>query len=380
MAKSNKIETSKKILFLLLLLVLCLPILQMKTKFAKVKQLNGAIAEPVYPTFNYDSLEKGVFQEKFEKYFNEDVGFRPSFIRLNNQLKYWLYNKAQANGVLIGKEGYLYEYNYIKAYYGLNYIGKDSIENNVKRLKYIQDKLASMNKTLIIVLAPGKGSFYPEYFPDSCNRKIGPTNTQFYIKYLKKHQVNFVDLKTWFLKIKKSSKYPLYSKGGIHWSKYGEVIAFDTLVKFIESKTNLDFPNISITSVKISDEKKDGDNDIGDGMNLIFRNPSFPMGYPEIVITQPEMSVNKTSFISDSYYWGAFNRGFSTSIFGNGKFWFYNNEVYPDNYEKPTTVNDLNFSQEINENKVIVLMSTDANLDRFPFGFIELFMKYFPPR
>ncbi|MFY7669143.1 MAG: hypothetical protein ACOVQG_10385, partial [Crocinitomicaceae bacterium] len=174
--KNKRTERTKRIMFYSVLIGLSIPFIQFLTHFANEKALKGAIVEPMKPELNWDSLQNCAFQEKFEEYYNEKFGFRPSFIRLNNQLKYWMFNKVQANGVVIGKNGYLFEYNYIKSYYGLDYIGRDGIAENVERLTYIQRKLKEMNKTLIVVLAPGKGSYFPEYFPDSCKRKKGQTN------------------------------------------------------------------------------------------------------------------------------------------------------------------------------------------------------------
>jgi len=375
--RSNNI---KKVFFYLLVIGLCVPLIQYFTHFSNEKALRGAIVEPAIPVLKLDSLNNGAFQEQYDRYFNEKFGFRASFIRLHNQFKYWLYNKAQANGVIIGKKGYLYEYNYIKAFYGHDFIGEDSIQKNVNRLLYIQETLKSMNKTLIVVLAPGKGSYYPAYFPDSCKTKVGKTNYVTYLKELRKQQVVHLDLKSWFLKMKKTTKYPLFAQSGIHWSKYGELIAIDSLTKFMEKTTKKSFPQIKITSIEISEENKDGDYDIGEGLNLMFQTATFPMAYPKFEIKYPERNTHRTTFIADSYYWGSFNLGFSQSLFSNGKFWFYNNEVYPDHYEKPTLAADIDFKKEIEENEVIVLLSTDANLSRFPFGFSELFIKYFPPQ
>ncbi len=374
---TNRIKT---LFFYLLVLGLCVPLIQFYTHFSNEKALKGAIVEPAVPVFKMDSLNNGAFQAQYDTYFNEKFGFRSSFIRLHNQLKYWFYNKAQANGVIIGKEGYLYEYNYIKAYYGTDYIGKDSINNTIERLKYVQETLESMNKTLIIVLAPGKGSYYPEYFPDSCKSIVGKTNYVEMLRSMRANDLKFVDLKSWFLSMKKTTKYPLFPQSGIHWSKYGELIAMDSIVKFIEQKASIQYPRIKIKSVEVSAENKDGDYDIGEGLNLMFQTATFPMAYPTYEIKYPERNKHKTTFIADSYYWGSFNKGFSSSIFNNGKFWFYNNEVYPDHYKKPTLAADIDFKKEIAENEVIVLMTTDANLGRFPFGFSELFIKHFPPK
>ena len=103
------------------------------------------------------------------------------------------------------------------------------------------------------------------------------------------------------------------------------------------------------------------------------------MAYPTFEVIKPSRNKHKTMVIADSYYWGMFNSGFSTNVFNKGRFWFYNQEVYPDHYEKPTLVSSLDFKKEIAENDVIVLLSTDANLFRFPFGFSELFFQNFPP-
>ncbi len=376
--ENKRTERIKRIMFYSVLVGLSIPFIQYLTHFANEKALKGAIVEPIKPEWNWDSLQNCAFQEDFDKYYNERFGFRPSFIRLNNQLKYWMFNKVQANGVVIGKNGYLFEYNYIKSYYGLDYIGRDSIERNVERLRHIQFKLKEMNKTLIVVLAPGKGSYFSEYFPDSCKRKKGQTNYEDYVQSMKKNQVNFVDMKAWFLKMKSKTKYPLFPQSGIHWSKYGEILAMDSLVKFIELKSGLKYPSIKVNSIEMSSENKERDYDIGEGLNLMFQTSTFPMAYPTFEIKMTENNKHKTTVIADSYYWGMFNAGFSSSLFYNGKFWFYNQEVYPDHYEKPTLVSTIDFKKEITENEVIVLLSTDANLNRFPFGFSELFIQYFP--
>jgi hypothetical protein len=373
-----KTERIKNGLFSLLLVGMCLPLLQFSFHFANEKGLKGAITEIEKPGFSISKLQNVKFQEEYEKYFNEKFGFRSSFVRLNNQLKYWFFQNVQANGVVIGKEGYLYEYNYIKSYYGLDYIGKEKLEKNVRDLKYIQSKLEEMNKTLIVVLAPGKGSFFPEYFPDSCIRKGGPTNYTDYVSFMNKDKINFVDMKSWFLKMKPTSKYPLFPKSGIHWSKYGETIAMDSLLRFIEKKSRLKYPSIKIKSVEVSATNKERDYDIGEGLNLIFQTSTYPMAYPTFEILKPEKNTHKTLVVADSYYWGMFNSGFSSSVFNNGDFWFYNQEVYPENYNKQTLVSSIDFKKKISENEVIVLMSTDANLFKFPFGFSEIFLKYFP--
>ena len=77
--------------------------------------------------------------------------------------------------VVIGKENYLYEKGYIDAFFGVDFIGHDSIAISAYKLKMIQDTLAKLNKTLLIILAPGKGDFFPEYIQigrASCRERV----------------------------------------------------------------------------------------------------------------------------------------------------------------------------------------------------------------
>jgi hypothetical protein len=281
---------------------------------------------------------------------------------------------AKANGVVIGNEGYLYEKNYIKAHFGTDFIGKAEIENRTKKLKFLQDTLAKKGVDLIVVLAPGKGSFFPEFIPDEMQVKHAPNRRNFiaYRNAFREMGVNHLDFKTWFLNMKDTSSYPLFPKAGIHWSKYGEVLAADSIARKIGAMRNVKMPKLVVDEIVWSEENLMEDYDIGEGMNLLFDLPTYPMAYPKYhIATDSTTQPQKTLFVADSYYWGMFNNGFSRDLFGDGRFWYYNQGIYPDSYESPLNVKDINMVEKVEENDVIILLSTDANLYKFAFGFIE---------
>lgn len=123
-----------------------LPWLQGTFKLIKVKELKGAVEKSYNPILNDRNWFMGRYQDLKEQYLNNEFGFRPSFVRLHNQIDFWLFDKLHAQSVIRGKENYLYEYNYIKTYYGLDYIGADSIRNRMHQIKIIQDSLQARNK------------------------------------------------------------------------------------------------------------------------------------------------------------------------------------------------------------------------------------------
>jgi len=373
MSRDKQHTILKKGLFVLTLLILLLPIAQKQLHFFDIAPLSGDFVPKEKVEFSLNDWFKGDYQSKKEAYINEKFGFRNLCVRLNNQIAFTFFNYAKANGVTIGKDNYLYEENYIKAYYGDDFIGEGSIVKKVTQLKEIQTALKQKNIDLIVALAPGKGSFYPEFIPDRPPiQQEKNTNYTTYAKSLQEQQVNFIDLKKWFLQMKDTSSYPLYPKCGIHWSKYGEVLVLDSLLKHIGNLRGIQTPQIAIKKIEIPDTIRGTDDDIEQGMNLLFNIPDFKMAYPVISkIADSNTTCPRMLTIADSYFWGIYGEGFVKSYFNNGQFWYYNEQVYSQNSEEPTAVEELDFIKEIEKHDVILLLSTDANLSRFPYGIAD---------
>ena len=184
-----------------------LHLLQSKYPFIHKGKLKGDFRLVEDPHFSFKSWFSGDFQKKKEEYLNTSFGFRNFYVRLNNQIAYNLFNVAKANGVIIGKNNYLFEENYLKAYNGTDFIGKTNIIHRMERLKFLSDTLKKLNKSLILVFAAGKGSFYPEYFPDSYRTRKGPTNYDYHIRFAKAYGLNYIDFNRYFVDHKYNSKY-----------------------------------------------------------------------------------------------------------------------------------------------------------------------------
>ena len=365
--KSIKIRS---ILLGVALLLLMVPYFQGKFNVVKLTPLKGAISEPENSYFSFSDWFSGTYQEREETYLNETFGFRSFFIRMNNQLAFSLFNKAKANGVVVGKENYLFEENYIKAYYGTDYMGRDSIAGRMQRLKYIQDTLARLDKNLILVFAAGKGSFYPEYFPEKYKAEKGVTNYETHLELARQMGISFIDFNSYFVENKGKSKYPLYPQYGIHWSYYGMYLAADSMIRFMEQTRGIDMPDLHWNETTFSQPKED-DYDIADGLNILWRLKSFDMAYAPIRIqSDPEKTKPSVVVIADSYYWGMFNFGISNA-FTNSHFWYYNQQIYPDSYHAPLETSQVSLQEEIDRHDLFIVMATEATLPDLGWGFIE---------
>ena len=365
------VHNYKKVLLIGVLVLGLVPLVNTYLFPKAIKQLKGAVTKAGKPHFSTELWMKGTFQQSFEEYINDNIGVRPFFVRVRNQLAYSLFDEATARGVIRGKENYLYELNYLKAFNGVDFIGNDSIQARVKRIKNLQDTLSQLGKTLVVCLAPGKGSFYPEYFPEEhVSEPTQKTNYHHFSKTFDEMGVNTIDFNKWFLEMKDTCSCMLYPRYGIHWSDYGMMMAADSLIRYIEYIHNMDMPNLEVFDVKKSRRISEGDYDIASGMNLLFQLKTSPMCYAKYRYTSvSETTKPKVTVIADSFYWAMFNIGIGSSSFSYGGFWFYNKAIYPESYSSSVTVSDVDLAQKIDDTDVFILMSTEANLARFPFGF-----------
>ncbi|MBL0309946.1 MAG: hypothetical protein IPP77_09790 [Bacteroidetes bacterium] len=363
--KQNKFKSWLLATFLILLWA---PIVQDNLHIFKGGALKGAYTLPDNVNFDFKIWFTRDYADKKDEYLSSCFGFRPDFVRLHNQLKYWAFKLASSNNVIIGKENYLYEQHYIDEYFGTSFIGEEKIVQNVRDLKELQDSLSVRGIFMFTFFAPGKGSFYPEFIP---NRAVKPkqpnTNYSAYISTCQKAGINYVDCKAWFMAMKDTSRYRLFPKGGVHWSYYGDMLAFDSLVHYVEGKTGKDLPDLKLDSIQVRFTPMKRDYDAGDGLNLIFPLFKDTLAYPHYSVNWKDKDQMASLTIADSYYWEMY-MSLAPQVFSEVNFWYYFNDFVSKNGH---TANKHDMKDFICQHQVVCLMYTDAGLANFGSGFIQ---------
>lgn len=355
----------------ILVLALLLPLFQQLTDVPHKRKLRGYATLAEVPEFSFRDWFSSEYQSQAQKALNDRFGFRRTFVMINNQLCYSLYKKVFVNGVIIGKENYSYHKGYIDGYYGLDFRGDSVWKEKARKLKVVQDSLAARGTQLLVSLAAGKGSYYPEYFPESYLSEKGRTNAEAMSELFTEAGVNFLDFNTWFTAMKDTSRYCLYPRTGIHWSVYGMALAADSLIKRTEALTGLNVAPFTWDSVSVSNNYRSSDRDIEDGLNLIFRVNRDLMAYPEIQYPEVEHDSVRAIVIGDSFFWGLYNMGIIDRAFYKSEFWYYYKRIYAkhlDDFILPENVNKLD---KFLDADIIILLSTEATHIRFPWGFAE---------
>ena len=367
-------EKFKKIGFLLLLAVLFLPMLQTFTHFVDEKPLDGAFVEARKPVISLKTLFNETAQDSLMTWCTEQTGFRKPMIRLNNQLLYSAFGKVSAIGPVKGKDGStFFEESYIISYTGETYLGEEKINDNTRQLKLIQDMLRAKGITLMPVFVLGKASYYPELIPDRYIAKRNITNNyQEYLKAFENQGVEMLDFNRWFCDRKGTEEHPIYCNLSAHWTVYAASLAMDSLVRYMESKTQQQQAHFQINGFDTT-YLMNQDDDLYRMMNLMF-----PMKHN--TLDQPQFSFSegykpKVLAISDSYWWTvwAWNVALPQNLFSDGGFWFYNKTVYPER-DPIQNVESIDYRQEIEHQDFVLLVCTEATNHLWPYGFIERYL------
>ena len=353
--------------------MLWIPILQEFVFKWYEKPLSGSIVLANDVKADIKSWFDGTFAPAKEKYLNDHFGFRNRFLRLADQLNYSLFHAVSAKDVVVGKQGFLYEIKYLQAYAGIDFIGEDEVKSRFQKIKFIQDTLEKKGIQLVLLFAPGKASFYPEYIPAPYEVKGQKTNYEYFVAEANKQKVNYLDFNNLFMQLKSTSRYPLYPQTGTHWSVYGMHLAFDTLVKYMEHQSQKKMRHYDYSDVYMSSDLITPDGDIGDGLNLYEEPLHYPMAYPHIKwqdstnVFQP-----KVLTVCDSYWMGMYFLGLPSRTFQNHEMWYYNKMIYNNDPQGKTyDPADYDLKTSIEKNDFIFIMATEASLKLMGWGFIE---------
>ncbi|MBN1200099.1 MAG: hypothetical protein JXA23_12150 [Bacteroidales bacterium] len=357
----------KLLLLFLILILLILPLCQSHFLLVREHQLKGYFNLKLPPSlkeFTWKRWFSGTFQEEMTSRTNDHIGFRNSFFRVNNEVDYRLFHLLHAQGFVEGKKGYLFEEDYIREYLGDYFVGPEILEPRLKKLRQVSSGLEKAGIPFVLVVEPGKASFFPEYIPDhyfAFGKR--PSNYEYILKRSKELEIPVVDLNRYFLGLKDTSRYPLFPKYGMHWSIYGSVVAMDTLFRYVEAKTGASLPVMSITKIEVSDSMRWTDKDIGELLNLIFPLSGEWLAYPELAFDTATPKKISILVIADSYYINIIHNC-SGQLFKDHTYWYYNSKVYPHIIDDrdPKYIDKTKMKKQLLSFDMVLLMVSEINM------------------
>ena len=364
-----------------LFIVLTLPAVEQKFHFIKVAPLKGGYKDAVDSVFRLQSWLSGAFQAQREKYLNDGVGFRPDLVRLTNQIDFSLFDICHTAWTVKGKDQYLFQWPYINAYNGSDFSGRQVILERCVKMRALQDTFAKMGKSFILAYLPSKASSYPEYFPDDrVVKHPGPTNYAVYRHIADSLGINQIDLDAWFVSMKNTSKEPLYSKQGIHWTTYGAILGGDSLTRYMEHLRGIHVQHPRWEKMVHSDSLRGGDDDVAAELNLVFPEAHETLAYP-VIEDVPNDTGKKINaiYIGDSYAHKMIEFGIVYKMNNQCEYWGYFDEIHDINGHQYSTINTYDWIGALKRTDCIVLSYTLFNFYHLGDGFIEHAYDYYFP-
>jgi hypothetical protein len=396
----------RKKIFISLVIILMMPLFFSIVKFDIIKKIDsplvGAYEAPTFPAISLMDIFNGKFQTGFEKYFNYKLRGRSIMSRAYNQILYSMFRSTNNNGILIGKDDYLFEPWYPEAY--LSEPPEDqlyAVYDKMLILTSLQETLKEMGKSLFVIITPSKASIYPEYLPDDYHKyvemkKQGEYSQNFYEYFISQTRsigLKYFDYHDVFLDIKRKGN-DVFSKGGTHWNGPAVIEYFNDFIKTVnlESKNKLGVVKI-IKATPVWGNAFMTDNDLEILLNLfpsyksisIFPKTQF-YSYHMETLSIPTAYRPNVFIMGGSFNWtwlsmlygvnGWVEHG-ESAVLGETRMRFYNlfEQKYPENIHVSETTDD--FHNILNNDILIIEFNEQAiTPEAVQFTFAENLLKF----
>ena len=203
-------------------------------------QENRSLA--AFPTLR-TRLDFAKFPSAFEKFFSDRFSFRVPLIAARSWIAYNFFHASSNSKVVIGKQDWLFydDDGTRPAQLNRSEMSEQELQSWVHELQARQDFLRRHGIKFLFVIAPEKGSIYPELMPDTWQRHKGTSRLEQLQDYLRCHtSVDFVDAKSILLNAKLHGM-TVYLPRDTHWNPHGAFLVSQEIFQHLHS----DFPSVS---------------------------------------------------------------------------------------------------------------------------------------
>lgn len=372
-AEHRTTEQRKYLLFAGIILIILLPFFQKITHLIPEYPLEGKQTTAAKPEWSWDNWTSGRYQEEAGWYYTQEAGFRSWMVRTNDQLYFSLYRRSKANDITIGKNNYLFSNQEVREYTTREFGLPVQMDGLTDSLLFVQKHLEDDGKKFLFVIAPNKVSVYPEFLPAGSPSAEPVTRFRVIASQARDKNIHLLDLTVWYRDLRTRVPWPLFTRGGMHWSVIGQAYAADTFFHALAASLGTPLPDLHIDTVSWSPVPLFQDNDLALGMNLLFTPDVDSVPYPLVSFTGTPSQ--RVLTIGDSFYDHMFGEH-SGKAFQKSSYWFYFGDfcTLGTGMRPGSTVN---LGDEINQHDAIVLFTCHNNAEILTRLFVKQFYGWY---
>ncbi|MFL5763759.1 MAG: alginate O-acetyltransferase AlgX-related protein [Bacteroidia bacterium] len=331
--------------------------------------LSGYYRLPGKVELSAKSYLNGSFQDSVDLYVGRKMGLVPGFTRVHHQLEYSAFDKLHAYDVHAGLDNYLFRY--CPGCITAGTFDKAMLDEYITRYLIFQDSLKAAGKNIVWIIAPDKNFIYSEKL--SPELKHPDEISGFYWtlkKEFRRRGVNFIDFNELAWREKNKFEFPVFTKGGVHWSQAYAARCFDSLCQYLSERTPVKIKNE--VQYRKADKAWDSDIDMESASNLLIPVSEGPF-YLADVTSESNAKKKKLLLIGDSFTYAWTWPGYVAKCFDPAsEFWYYNRE---ENILKGNKVlgelDHSNTRKKIKSFDTFVFVFTALNAENLDYGFMD---------
>lgn len=372
-------------IFLFLFLIIT-PVIEARFHFFEEVELKGIEKTEGRPHWQWQNWLKGNFQTDFENWFGSRIGFRGFLVKTNNQLNFSIFKEVNSSSnvhLVLGKENWLYEKGYLDSYNNRDLVDNIFLQEKVRQLKILQDKLLEKRINFLLLISPNKAVIYPEFLPDNLidyKAIFNESNYERLVKLLNQNQVNYFDSVGYLLRLKNQYPFTLFVKGGTHWDYFGACKVSSELINKAEQISKKDLINISCEPTTVDQKPTGKDLDLADLTN-IWTEEVFAGDTPHPYYSNNKKGqefLPKVLLVGDSFSWQILEIMESQKVYKERDFLYYNESDYhyPDNISQSVKKTEWDWNKIILNKNLVILEINQSGLAYPDFGFPEEALKF----
>lgn len=229
-------------------LIMVIPLCCINTRNGMISGTENRKLETFPSLYDHNKINEDFFYD-FEKWFNDNVGFRERIVSINNRFFVYLFNKIDDNiFYMLGPEGELnfVDENILEDWHHLNIPDDEYLEKLAESYQYVDDYLASQGIQFYRMQCWDKHTIYPEQFPKYALQYGKLSRTDVIVDTINaKTNVNQPYYKDKLLENKKNhAVYPTWGDPS-HWSERGAFVGYCAIMEAINIENNNKFHMLS---------------------------------------------------------------------------------------------------------------------------------------
>ncbi len=237
----------------------------------------AGVAKPRPATWSLDAFLSGETQKAVSTNLGRMSPVFPISVRAKNQLVFSLFGGSAAPGVMIGRNGQLYEDIYIDEFCARDGVFDPSrLSLWSSTLRDIQQMAQARGKSFVFLISPSKAARYaedlPKLAPCAARATTMPEKLAPYRAALDESHVRYVDGPALIDAEKSRQSIALFPRGGSHWNSVGGALAMRDATR---APSTSPIGVLDFTSAP-APEALGADRDLLDLLNLLWPDAHYP--------------------------------------------------------------------------------------------------------